>query len=168
MNARDLAALDADVEEELAMPENPSRATIALDGARRDAAEKAKQATGAERYRVVNRGSFTVGRVWTQEAREVVVDWVNGTLAVRDAATTARNGVLFTLTPGHAAQLADVLREALEDLNTAPRGLVGRVGSILVERTATGVMVRDNASHRLQVNGDQAAQLVAILSLIGR
>lgn len=137
-------------------PPMPSRAQIALDASGRQAQERAERASANAASRVLNRGSFALGRFGTIEGRELEVVWTDGGIVIADPARSLSGKFVCGFTFDQAAEFIDMLARALEGVNDpTASGDVGVVRAIeralLVERATGRVVVReiDRASDRL-------------------
>lgn len=174
MNPEQLKRLDAQVEKELAAP-STSRAAARLAADTQRTAEHAQEARKDVTRRDLSRaGGYVVGHVGTQQGRELELVAVEGHVLARTPGMLTP-GVLFAIDAAGAAKLDDLLSVALENANTAPKGTVGMVAAVdrmlRIERTATGVMVRDaaissHASVLVQMNGHQAESLIRLLKQV--
>lgn len=157
-----------------------SRAAMHLDAERRAAEEQAKHAR-EEATSLALSPQGIVGRVGTQLGRMIHVEVTPGAVVIRDPHNPVHGGVLTALDREMAGQFAAALREAIhpEKLNRpGHQGTVARVATlpvgsrsagVVIERAATGVLVRDAAiSHHggllVQVNSEQTAQLLDALT----
>ena len=135
-------------------PPMPSRAQIALDDERRQAQERAELASANAASRVLNRGSFSLGRFGTVEGRQLEVVSTDAGIAITDPARVLTNKFVF----GLVGSQPNWLIETLERVAGAPVGVVEdvpvveRVGRLV--RTWAGVAVREQAI-TVGTNGDQ-------------
>ena len=164
-------------------PPMRSRSQIALDDERRQAQERAELASANAASRVLNRGSFSLGRFGTVEGRQFEVVSTDAGIAIMDPARVLTNKFVFGLVGNQPSRLV----ETLERVVWAPVGVMEDVPVVdqvaRLVRTWAGVAVREqtitvgaNGDQRdaeigwrplFEMNGDQAAQLVAVLRRAG-
>jgi hypothetical protein len=125
----------------------PSRSAVMLDIERRAAREKAERAAADTRRSTLDRGSWALGKIGTQEGRELEVLMAHGGAVILTHGGLVGFVCAFE-TIDDAAKLAAVVSAAVEVGNTA-RFIVGRVPAVdktlQIERVWEGVLVRDVA-----------------------